>query len=294
MTATRPLTRPPGTLGLSVRAALPLLPGASRLPFVAGAGDEVPAVQLTLEHLTFSPERLAGYAHLCGFPLGNELPGTAPHLLAFPLHLALMADGRFPFPPVGLVHVRNRITASRPIEATEPLDVAVRATPAEPHPRGQVFSLVTEVSADGERVWEEHSTMLHRDGSSNGGGSGAGPLASTTELTDCANWQLPEDLGRRYAAVSGDRNPIHLHAYTAKLFGFPRAIAHGMWTKARCLAALAPTLPASYSVEVQFRKPILLPGRVSFAQATSGGRTDFAVRGVRDPSRIHVEGSVLR
>ena len=50
-------------------------------------------------------------------------------------------------------------------------------------------------------------------------------------------WRLPGDLGRRYAAVSGDRNPIHLYALTAKAFGFPRQIAHGMWSKARCLAA---------------------------------------------------------
>ena len=27
-----------------------------------------------------------------------------------------------------------------------------------------------------------------------------------------AQWRLPGDLGRRYAAVSGDRNPIHMHA----------------------------------------------------------------------------------
>src|SRR6266487_1403229 len=47
-------------------------------------------------------------------------------------------------------------------------------------------------------------------------------------------WELPADLGRRYAAVSGDRNPIHLYRLTAWLFGFRRPIAHGMWAAARC------------------------------------------------------------
>ena len=93
------------------------------------------------------------------------------------------------------------------------------------------------------------------------------------ELTPSAEWRLGGDLGRRYAAVSGDRNPIHLHALTAKPFGFPRAIAHGMWTKARCLAALEGRLPDAFSVDVRFRKPILLPGRVSSLSDTATSRS---------------------
>src|SRR5213076_2448555 len=79
-----------------------------------------------------------------------------------------------------------------------------------------------------------------------------------------AVWKLPGDIGRRYAAVSGDRNPIHLHPLSARLFGFPRAIAHGMWTKARALAAQEAELPDAYTTSVRFRKPILLPSRVEF------------------------------
>jgi acyl dehydratase len=101
-------------------------------------------------------------------------------------------------------------------------------------------------------------------------------------------WRLPGDLGRRYGAVSGDRNPIHLHALTARAFGFPRAIAHGMWTKARALAALEATLPDAYTVDVAFKKPILLPGRVTFA--AEEGR--FVVRSAKDPDVIHLEGTV--
>ena len=87
-----------------------------------------------------------------------------------------------------------------------------------------------------------------------------------------AEWKLGGDLGRRYAAVSGDRNPIHMHALTAKPLGFPAAIAHGMWTKARCLAALEPRLPDSFTAEVAFRRPILLPGRVEFSSRPAGER----------------------
>ena len=111
-------------------------------------------------------------------------------------------------------------------------------------------------------------------------------------LEVCEEWRLPGDLGRRYGGVSGDRNPIHVHALSARLFGFPRAIAHGMWTKARCLAALAATLPDAYTVQVDFRKPIFLPGSVAFARSREPESTAFAVRAANDEELIHLEGTV--
>ena len=103
------------------------------------------------------------------------------------------------------------------------------------------------------------------------------------QLAFVAEWRLPGDLGRRYASVSGDRNPIHMHPLTAKLFGFPRAIAHGMWTKARCLAALEPSLPDAYEVTVEFRKPLLLPGRATLERGGERLR-------VRSGDNVHLLG----
>ncbi len=82
-----------------------------------------------------------------------------------------------------------------------------------------------------------------------------------------------------------------MHALTAKPLGFPRAIAHGMWTKARCLAALQSRLPDAFTVEVRFRKPILLPGTVAFASSDDGDAIAFAVRGARS-GEPHLEGRV--
>ena len=73
-----------------------------------------------------------------------------------------MADGSFPFPAIGLVHVANRIIQHRPIGHAERLDLEVRATPLQPHRRGRTFSIVSTAHVDGELVWEETSTMLRR------------------------------------------------------------------------------------------------------------------------------------
>ena len=98
-----------------------------------------------------------------------------------------------------------------------------------------------------------------------------------------------------YAGVSGDLNPIHVHPLSARLFGFPSAIAHGMWTKARCLAALGSELPPAYTVEVAFRKPIRLPATVQFAEADGRGPAAGTIAfGVRDAKRgtPHLDGRV--
>jgi acyl dehydratase len=127
------------------------------------------------------------------------------------------------------------------------------------------------------------------------GAESAGPKTApaSAALPATAEWRLPGDLGRRYASVSGDHNPIHVHPLTARLFGFPSAIAHGMWTKARALAALEGRLPHAYTVEVAFKRPILLPGKVVFGELVDGaeGGISFGVRDARKDS-THLVGSV--
>jgi acyl dehydratase len=318
---TRTLSSPPRVLALYARTVAPLVPGASRLPWIGGGGGEIPDTVLSLPGARAEPARVADYAAVCGFQPSERLPATYPHVLAFPLHLALMADGRFPFAAVGLVHVANTIAQQRPIEPREPLELKVRATPLRAHPRGRVFSLITEARADGELVWCERSTMLRRGGSDGSPADASASRGAQDDAEDAAtrepgaqnaddaaerearmataateedeHWSLPADLGRRYAAVSGDRNPIHMHALSARALGFPRAIAHGMWTKARCLAALSDgpsgaLVAAPFSIDVRFRRPILLPAQVAFASARAPRRNrvdDAAVSfDVRDAS----------
>jgi acyl dehydratase len=287
----RELDSAPGMLPMLARAGASAIPGASRLPFLAGGGREVPDLTLVLNDVEIDRDRLASYARVCGFALRDSVPATYPHILAFPLQMALMTDSSFPFPAIGLVHIYNEITQRRPLRLGETLSLRVWATPVEPHPRGRQFSLRSEVRVGEELVWEEVSTNLRRGGSGSPEDSRAPEVASAAELPAVATWKLPGDLGRRYASVSGDRNPIHMHSLSARLFGFQSAIAHGMWTKARCLAALEPRLPGAFAVEAAFKRPILLPATVQFAEAASDGGVRF---GVRDANKYtpHLDGEL--
>jgi len=286
----------PSILPLYARAALPMIPGASLLPFVPGGGGEIPdGLDLVLAGVKADPADVAAYGKVCGFALRDQLPPTYPHMLAFPLHMAVMSNGSFPFGAVGLVHVENSITQKRPIGIHEEMTIRVSPTKLQPHPKGKTFSLETEVFVDGEAVWKSTSTMLRRGGSSNGGDKGAkqgkGFESLPADAPASAEWKLDGGLGRRYAGVSGDRNPIHMHSLTAKPLGFPGAIAHGMWTKARALAQLENRLPESFEAEVRFRKPILLPGRVEFASSEQGEEILFTVRDARKGTP-HLDGIV--
>jgi hypothetical protein len=81
------------------------------------------------------------------------LPATYPHVLAFPLAMWLMSASDFPFPVVGLVHIANRVTVRRPIDAGSTLGVSVHAADLRPHHRGRQFDVVATAAADGEEVW---------------------------------------------------------------------------------------------------------------------------------------------
>ncbi len=303
--ATRTLDSSPSILPLYVRAAAPLIPGASLLPFVPGRGKDVPDTELVLAGAHPDPDAVAAYAKVCGFSLRDTLPPTYPHVLAFPLHMAVMADGSFPFGAVGLVHVENRIAQHRPIDIGEELKLVVRPTPLQPHRRGQTFSLQTEAWIGDELAWESTSAFLRRGNPQTavevstamrskplrreGGGDGSAAPDPEDGLTASATWRLGGDLGRRYGAVSGDRNPIHMHALTARPLGFPSAIAHGMWTKARCLGALGGRVPDAFAVEASFRKPIRLPGRVELLTDAGSEEIGFAVRDAKRHTP-HLEG----
>lgn len=288
----RTLDSSPSILPLYAKAALPMIPGASLLPFVPGGGGEIPeGLDLELAGVRAEPADVSAYDKVCGFALRDTLPPTYPHMLAFPLHMAVMSDGSFPFGAVGLVHVENRIVQRRPIGVDEELAIRVRPTQLQPHPKGKTFSLETGVLVAGEVVWESVSTMLRRGKGDETAKAEKGFESVATDTPAGAEWKLGGDLGRRYAGVSGDRNPIHMHSLTAKPLGFPGAIAHGMWTKARALAQLEGRLPDSFEVDVRFRKPILLPARVEFAEQDAGEEILFAVRDAKQGTP-HLDGLV--
>lgn len=300
-----------GTVELEQAPRLPALYGRAALgmlPRRGGAGDALPDTELMLRGVMVDRARLAEYVRVCGFRLSDTLPPTYPHVLAFPLGLRLLTAPEFPFPAAGVVHVANRIEVRRPLDAGEPLDFAVRAEDLRPHDRGRQFDVVAVASAEGTEVWRGVSTYLRRQRSGGSGGerrdrrepsgppgpsgpSGLpGPSGPSGVPEPSAVWRISPRVATAYAAVSGDRNPIHTSLLAARVLGFRRRIAHGMWTKARCLAQLSVRLPEAYAVEVAFKAPVELPATVGFSASAD---LHFALHSV-ESGKPHLSGAVSR
>lgn len=273
----------PGLPGMLVKAA------TSRKP--AQREPQFPPLVITARGIRADNVKLAKFSDVCGFAGSDNLPLTYPHIMAFALHMQLMLEPEFPFTPMGAVHVRNRISQRRPLRADEALDFTVRMGGAEQVEKGYEVSIVTEVAVAGETVWDDLSVMLIRKGGS-GQKKAKDATRAAPEYSQSVQWQLPADMGRRYAAASGDYNPIHLYPLTAKLMGFKRQIMHGMWSKSRCVAEL---LPAGHggaaAVDVAFKLPIFLPATVTLLYDSGSNGSRFELRDAAG-ARPHLAGEL--
>src|SRR3954464_1832122 len=247
------LSGPPGMKTLYPRAVM------KSVPLVGGGGEELPDTELVLPELEIDKDHLMEYDRVCGIEYSDELPITYPHILAFPLAMQIMTDRSFPLPVIGMVHIENEITQTRPIRHVERLTMRTHAADLRPHDKGTQFDIVSVASVGDEEVWRERRTYLRREGE--GGSDKKKDRPKPPEADD--TWAVPGDIGRRYAAVSGDRNPIHMHPLTGRLFGMPGMIAHGMWQLARALGELGEPTPAG--VEATFKAPLVIPAKVNFA-----------------------------
>lgn len=291
--------------------------GASR-----GGGPQLPTIAYRVRKVRIDAERARDFDHLMGGPATDLVHPGVLHVLAFPLSLALMARRDFPFALLGLVHLRNQVLQHRPVQVGELVDVECRVRDLRPHRKGRTFEAVSTIlGSDGEIIATDVSTYLVRGGSGTSSdpvpaapsgtapSAGASAGASTGDRTadsggrgpserrefepprPTARWSLGADIGRRYAAVSGDVNPIHLSAVSAKAFGFPRAIAHGMYTASRAFTESRVDLSRPLRWDVTFDAPVTLPGTVlvSYQDDAAGGAVACtgwrAGRGDRGPRR---------
>ena len=227
-------------------------------------------------------QKLATYRKVCGFADDGLLPPTYPHILAFALQMQLLTAKDFPFPLLGLIHLSNCIRVVRPMGGISRAQVSVRVLNLQPHPKGATFDVLTTLDDQLGPLWEAESRMLCR-GVKLAGESPEQDWEPAQTLVEVAHWKAPTDIGRQYARVSGDYNPIHLSAASAKVFGFPTAIAHGLWNKARTLAALADHLPrANLEITVHFRKPVRLPSEVTLLASAPGSSGELRLVGAGD------------
>ena len=253
--------------------------------------DSLPTGGLEVAGVRIDAEQLLRFQRLLGDTVRDEVPSVFLHGIGFPLALALMRRRDFPLPMIGMVHLSNRVRHLRAIRPDEVLTVRAEARNLAAHHAGVSVELVTSLFVGGEPVWEGVSVYL-----ANGVRLKGAPRVATPEHPAFApgkttgRWRLDATTGRRFAAVLGDYNPIHLSAVSAKALGMPSSIAHGMYLAARALKSLAPH-GTGYAWDVEFMTPVRLPGSVEFGVEKTEAGWRFAGWDARR-MRPHFAGEV--
>jgi acyl dehydratase len=260
-------------------------------PYTAPAGTTIEPVELEARRVKLSASHLQRYREVCSVPTGAGFPPAYLHLVAMPMHMQLFVVENFPVKVLGLIHLRNTIRVLHPVDERAPLRLTVHFDTMRLTDAGQEYDFVTRYEQNGTIVWEEVSTMFARGNTAPKEGSkrpsieranlpASGVATETLEVKDNTGW--------RYARVSGDFNPIHLTARTAQMFGFKQAVAHGMWSLGRCLAAAAPHLPKGpLQIDTQFKLPVYIPSQALSRTWSSSNTVEIAMCTMRG-DRLHL------
>ncbi len=259
------------------------------LIFKKPKGEKVlPQVEYVVDSFKIDPNHLKAYNEVCGFKNNGYIPAIYVAVLSQSLQMHMMTSEAFPFAVLGLVHIRNVVKQTRKIGVNEQLSLSCKFGELKPHDKGVQFDFITTAKVGNDVVMEGTTTYLSRQKTD------AKPAEKVKEdsvpnYEVQAVWDVSENTGRRYAKTSGDFNLIHIHALTAKAFGFKQAIAHGMWSKARALASI--TLPDAYEADVWFKLPMYLPSKVEFLTAQQPKQIDFLIRNEKT-QKPHVSGVI--
>ncbi|WP_168405490.1 MaoC family dehydratase [Acinetobacter indicus] len=259
------------------------------LIFKKPKGEKVlPQVEYVVDSFKVDQKHLKAYNEVCGFKNNGYIPAIYLAVLSQSLQMHMMTAEAFPFPILGLVHIRNQLKQYRKVGVNEQLTLSCKFGELQPHDKGVQFDFITTAKVGNEVVMEGLTTYLSRQKSGNKPAVKAAETA-VPDYVPAGQWDVSENTGRRYALTSGDFNLIHIHALTAKAFGFKQAIAHGMWSKAKALANIQ--LPDAYEADVWFKLPMYLPSQVEFLTAQQAQNTDFLIRSKKN-QKPHVSGSI--
>lgn len=241
-------------------------------------GDTFPEISAVIRRVSIDKEKLKAYREICGLADDGNLPVLYPHVFTAPLHMAILSHRDFPIPLLGMLHFRNHLIQHRPIGDDEQLDVEVSLAGHRIVKQGFEFDYLIRVESGGETVWNSITTYLKQGRF--GKEYDASPRADLIEpLNDgkrIAEFPIPLDIGKRYARICSDFNPIHMSKFAAKLFGFKRDIAHAMWASAKSIGKLnLKNDGRPVRIDLGFKGPLFIGSKSYVAASVKKDSTRF-------------------
>ena len=220
------------------------------------------------------------------FSIKSEFPVTYLFLISMRSQLAVMNDKTFPISVMGLVHLGNTFDMKSKIDISKALNMETTVTiPAKEE--GSLFPTVkTNFYQDNKLVAEGEGFFIAKRKRKTEKKAEETPEPEAPKRTAFYAEELvyPKNMGWKYAAVSGDYNPIHLSSFLAKNFGFKSSIAHGWNSASRVFACVEKqTGKELKSIKVNFKTPIALPDKVKLELYKEAyGSTGYKVTNRKD------------
>lgn len=227
-------------------------------------GQTIPNLKGILPKFQIDKDHLTAYNKACGLENNEIMPVLYPHVIASSIYMNLLTDKIFPFGLVGSLHLRNHIIQHRQIHIDEIFDIEVEVIEQRIVKQGMEFDFTISIIIDGKRIWESISTWLTRGkfGKEYETTPNAEILTTESEAQHFADLYIPEKIGKTYAKITLDYNPIHISKTLAPLFGMKRDVAHAMWATGQALGVLDfISYDKPVRIDLAFKGPLFLDNK---------------------------------
>tara|TARA_B100002003_G_scaffold172211_1_gene160127 strand:- start:435 stop:1277 length:843 start_codon:yes stop_codon:yes gene_type:complete len=236
------------------------------------------------------------YCKLVGWKNAEQMHPFYWQVRGLSLQLRLLSHGKSPFKLLGLVHLQNRVEEYVECRTDIPCELVARFGTVYQHRRGLAVEVTVTGNQRGQRVYSATGTYLMQTSLKPGPlpayeSAIAGPGESSPETAELV---FSAAMVRRYAKVSGDVNPIHLSTLTARLFGFKRAIVHGMYSGATAVSELDKQQALNgKAVQLAFKRPMFVPAKAVLFSEQGDESTHFSlVSADREQAEIFFTGQI--
>lgn len=219
------------------------------------------------ENVSIEKSKLDNYRRHFGFK--EVLPLPYIYLMAQRAQGALMLHKAYTMPIPGTIHLSNELQSFKQLDPDTPfrieanLDVAYEAIGSlNPVIFVRFIQLGEDVAVCKSSYLVKRKTPKRHQKDK----TKRAPEVYQGSTEPTSVWELTKNVCKEYAAVSDDHNPIHKSALAARLVGFKNPIAHGWYVVSR---AVAESKGFDHRIDVQFRRPLFVPGHYLFFENTS-------------------------
>jgi len=219
-------------------------------------GEKIPRISSTLKDVTVDLNNLNYYNKVCHLKNSPNLPILYPHVMAGVSQLNLFSHPEFPIKMLGTIHMANKIVQTKPLPIVGNYQIKSRISNERYFNKGIEFDLITNVFLQDEEVWTETSTYRKNcKFQTNQTYCSTINLEKLDDFKTVDQWNISWKLGKQYATISKDFNPIHLSMVLAKAFGFKKDLAHGFCVLAQAMGKIhrIPIWPCT--LDVIFKGP---------------------------------------